>query len=61
VVVGAKRIDQLEDNLWAVSVSLADVEQAAIAEVSKIRAECLAWMIELWSHFRRTQLANSRR
>src|SRR5258708_1140872 len=61
VVVGAKRMDQLEDNLQAVNVSLTDEEQAAIAEVSKIPAEYPAWMIELWSHFRRTQLANSRR
>jgi aryl-alcohol dehydrogenase-like predicted oxidoreductase len=61
VVVGAKRMDQLEDNLRAANVSLTDEEQAAIAEVSKIPAEYPAWMIELWSHFRRTQLANSRR
>jgi len=61
VVVGAKRIDQLEDNLRAVDVSLTDEEQAAIAEVSKIPAEYPAWMIELWSHSRSTQLENSRR
>jgi aryl-alcohol dehydrogenase-like predicted oxidoreductase len=61
VVVGAKRMDQLEDNLRAVNVSLTDEEQAAIAEVSKIPAEYPAWMIELWSQFRRTQLANSSR
>jgi aryl-alcohol dehydrogenase-like predicted oxidoreductase len=47
VVVGAKRMDQLEDNLRAVSVSLTDEQQAAIAEVSKIPAEYPAWMIEL--------------
>jgi hypothetical protein len=54
-------MDQLEDNLRAVHVSLPDEEQAAIAEVSKIPAEYPAWMIELWSQFRRTQLANSSR
>jgi hypothetical protein len=37
-----------------------DEEQAVIAEVSKIPAEYPAWMIELWSQLRRTQLANSR-
>jgi hypothetical protein len=42
-------------------VSLTDEEQVAIAEVSKIPAEYPAWMIELWSQLRRTQLANSRR
>jgi aryl-alcohol dehydrogenase-like predicted oxidoreductase len=61
VIVGAKRMDQLEDNLRAVNVSLTCEEQAAIAEISKIPAEYPGWMIELWSHFRRTQLANSRR
>ena len=60
VVVGAKRMDQLEDNLRAVNVSLTDEEQAAIAEISKIPAEYPAWMIELWSHSRRAQLENSR-
>jgi aryl-alcohol dehydrogenase-like predicted oxidoreductase len=61
VLVGAKRIEQLEDNLQAVNVSLTDEEQAAIAEVSKLPAEYPAWMIELWSHSRRTQLASSTR
>ena len=61
VVVGAKRMDQLEDNLQAVNVSLTDEEQAAIPEVSKTPAEYPAWMIELWSQLRRTQLANSGR
>ena len=54
-------MDQLEENLRSVDVSLTDEEQAAIAEVSKIPAEYPAWMIELWSERRRTQLANSRR
>jgi aryl-alcohol dehydrogenase-like predicted oxidoreductase len=61
VVVGAKRMEQLEDNLGAVDVALTDEEQAAIAEVSKIPAEYPAWMIELSSHSRRTQLTNSKR
>jgi DNA-binding MarR family transcriptional regulator len=52
-------MDQLEDNLRAVHVSLTDEEQAAIAEVSKIPAEYPGWMIELWSQFRSSQLANS--
>jgi diketogulonate reductase-like aldo/keto reductase len=61
VLVGAKRMDQLEENLRAVNVSLSDEEQTIIAEVSKIPAEYPAWMIELWSHSRQTQLANSSR
>jgi aryl-alcohol dehydrogenase-like predicted oxidoreductase len=61
VIVGAKRMEQLEDNLGAVDVSLTDEEEAAIAEVSKIPDEYPAWMIELWSHSRRIQLENSRR
>jgi hypothetical protein len=54
-------MDQLEDNLQAVNVSLSDEQQAAIAAASKIPAEYPAWMIELWSQLRRTQLENSRR
>jgi hypothetical protein len=54
-------MEQLEDNLQAVDVSLTDEEQAAIAEVSKLPAEYPAWMIELWSHHRGTQLASSTR
>jgi aryl-alcohol dehydrogenase-like predicted oxidoreductase len=61
VIVGAKRMDQLEDNLGAANISLTDEEQAAIAEISKIPAEYPAWMIEFWSALRRTQLASSRR
>jgi aryl-alcohol dehydrogenase-like predicted oxidoreductase len=61
VIVGAKRMDQLEDNFRAVNVSLSAEEQSAIAEVSKIPAEYPGWMIELWSHSRRSQLANSKR
>jgi hypothetical protein len=44
-------MEQLEDNLRAVNVSLTDEEQAAIAEISKIPAEYPAWMLERWSHF----------
>jgi aryl-alcohol dehydrogenase-like predicted oxidoreductase len=61
VIVGAKRMDQLQDNLRAVDVSLTDEEQAAIAEVSRVPAEYPGWMIDLWSQSRRTQLANSKR
>jgi aryl-alcohol dehydrogenase-like predicted oxidoreductase len=61
VIVGAKRLDQLEDNLGAVNVLLTSEEQAAIAEASKIPAEYPAWMIGLWSQARRTQLEHSRR
>jgi aryl-alcohol dehydrogenase-like predicted oxidoreductase len=61
VIVGAKRMDQLEDNLGAVNVLLTGEELAAIAEVSKIPAEYPAWMIGFWSRSRRTQLVHSRR
>jgi aryl-alcohol dehydrogenase-like predicted oxidoreductase len=61
VIVGAKRMDQLEDNLRSVNVLLTGEEQAAIAEASKIPAEYPAWMIGLWSRSRRTQLEHSRR
>jgi aryl-alcohol dehydrogenase-like predicted oxidoreductase len=64
VVVGAKRMDQLEGNLGAVSVLVSHSptrSKEPFAEVSKLPAEYPAWMMELWSQLRRTQLANFRR
>ena len=46
VIVGAKRQDQLEDNLGAVSLRLSDEEVAALDEVSKLPEEYPGWMID---------------
>ena len=45
VIVGAKRIDQLEDNLGAVDVKLTDEELKTLDEVSRPPAEYPGWML----------------
>jgi len=52
VIVGAKRIDQLEDNLGAVDVVLSADELATLDQVSKLPAEYPGWMMELQGGYR---------
>ena len=44
VIIGAKRMDQLEDNLEAVNVSLTDDQVTELDEVSKLPLGYPAWM-----------------
>ncbi|MXV17081.1 aldo/keto reductase [Hufsiella ginkgonis] len=46
VIIGAKKPEQLEDNLGAVSVTFTPEELQQLDEVSKLPAEYPAWMIE---------------
>ncbi|WP_077037311.1 aldo/keto reductase [Pelomonas sp. KK5] len=57
VIIGAKREDQLEDNLAAVGVTLEPAELAALAEVSALPREYPGWMLERQGEQRRRQLA----
>lgn len=59
VIVGAKRMDQLDDNLAATTVSLGDDELAALDKVSALPPEYPGWMIEHQGKHRRDQLAAS--
>jgi aryl-alcohol dehydrogenase-like predicted oxidoreductase len=52
VIIGAKRIDQLEDNLGAVEVTLSAEERGTLDEVSKLPAEYPRWMIDRQSGYR---------
>lgn len=61
VLVGAKRMDQLEDNLGATKIAFTPEQLAAIDEVSRLRAEYPGWMFEFWSSIRGNMLANSKR
>ncbi len=45
VIIGAKRMDQLEDNLGAVSLTLSPEELARLDEVSRLPEEYPGWMI----------------
>ena len=52
VIIGAKRIDQLQDNLGAVDVALSADELAALDKVSALAPECPRWMIDRQSGYR---------
>jgi len=45
VIIGAKRLDQLEDNLAAVDVKLSDGELKQLEEVSMLPPEYPGWML----------------
>jgi aryl-alcohol dehydrogenase-like predicted oxidoreductase len=61
VIVGAKRTEQLADNLAATKVTLSADELAALDEVSRLPAEYPGWMFERQGEFRRKQLLEARR
>ena len=46
VIIGAKRVDQLDDNIAATSVDLTDQELDALAQVSVLPREYPGWMFE---------------
>ncbi len=52
VIVGAKRVDQLADNLAAVDVTLDANELAALDKVSRLPREYPGWMIERQGEYR---------
>ena len=47
VIVGAKRVDQLQDNIAATEVSLNNEEVATLNEVSALSKEYPGWMFEM--------------
>jgi aryl-alcohol dehydrogenase-like predicted oxidoreductase len=59
VIIGAKRVEQLDDNLAATDVKLDAGELAALDEISALPAEYPGWMLERLGEFRRKQLAQS--
>ena len=46
VIIGAKRLDQLDDNLGAVALPLTEAELARLDAVSALPAEYPGWMLE---------------
>lgn len=52
VIVGAKRVEQLQDNLGAVDVELSADDLAALDEVSKLAPEYPGWMIARQGEYR---------
>ncbi len=61
VIVGAKRIDQLEDNIAATTVKLTADELSTLDEVSRLPAEYPGWMFERQGGYRMQQLADAAR
>ena len=61
VIIGAKRPEQLTENLAATQVALSDSELAALDEVSRLPAEYPGWMFERQGEYRRKQLLEARR
>lgn len=61
VIVGAKRPDQLADNVGATRLELSADELKALGEASALPAEYPGWMFERQGEFRRKQVADSGR
>ena len=59
VIVGAKRAEQLADNIAATEVALSADELRRIDEVSSLPPEYPGWMFERQGDYRRKQLAES--
>ena len=56
VIIGAKRPEQLDDNLAATSVQLSDEELKQLNAVSALPREYPGWMLERQGEYRRNQL-----
>jgi aryl-alcohol dehydrogenase-like predicted oxidoreductase len=61
VIIGAKRADQLADNLAAVDVELSADELKTLDEVSKLPAEYPGWMFALQGAYRARMLNQPKR
>ena len=59
VIIGAKRVEQLDDNLAATAVRLSAEELAALDQVSALPPEYPGWMFGRQGENRRKQLAES--
>ena len=61
VIIGAKRLDQLDDNLAATKVKFSAEELGVLDDVSRLPAEYPGWMLARQGEQRRAQLRQSRR
>ncbi len=60
VLLGTKRMEQLNDNLGAVDVIFTDDELQRLDQVSKLPIEYPGWMLDFWSQARTKQLQDAR-
>ena len=61
VILGAKRIEQLDDNIAATEVELSATDLDALATVSALPSEYPGWMFERQGEYRRNQLSAEKR
>jgi aryl-alcohol dehydrogenase-like predicted oxidoreductase len=59
VIIGAKRVEQLDDNIAATAITLNAEELGALDKVSALPSEYPGWMIERLGGYRRQQLAQA--
>jgi len=59
VIIGAKRLEQLEDNVAATRVALSPDELAALDKVSALPSEYPGWMLERQGDPRRAQMGGA--
>jgi aryl-alcohol dehydrogenase-like predicted oxidoreductase len=59
VIIGARRIEQLDDNIAATAIRLSADELAALDKASALPAEYPGWMLERLGGYRRQQLAQA--
>ena len=57
VIIGAKRVEQLTDNLAATRIALNEDELSRLDAVSALPREYPGWMLERQGEYRRNQLA----
>ena len=60
VILGTKRVEQLNDNLGAVDVGFTGEELKSLEDVSRLPAEYPGWMLNFWSQARAKQLEDAR-
>ena len=59
VIIGAKRVEQLEDNIAATTLSLSPEDLLEIDKVSALPSEYPGWMFARQGEYRRKQVAES--
>jgi aryl-alcohol dehydrogenase-like predicted oxidoreductase len=60
VIIGAKRPEQLADNIASTELTLSADELAQIGKVSELPPEYPGWMVDMQGKYRRSQLADDR-
>jgi aryl-alcohol dehydrogenase-like predicted oxidoreductase len=61
VIIGAKKPEQLTDNLAATQIALSDAELATLDAASRLPSEYPGWMFDRQGEYRRKQLLEAQR